>query len=110
MSTDLAFRYDKYSNKLYINIATNMPTKITIEYVPRFDSVDDIVSDYWIDVLVRMSVAMAKIVVGRIRSRYTQSNALWTQDGETMLNEGKEELTALRERLQTHSNYSYPMD
>lgn len=103
MSTDLVFRYDKYSNKLYINIATNMPTKITIEYVPRFDSVDDIVSDYWIDVLVRMSVAMAKIVVGRIRSRYTQNNALWQGDGAQLLNEGTAELSAIREHLENNT-------
>ena len=110
MSTDLAFRYDKYSNKLCINIATNMPTKITIEYVPRFDSVDDIVSDYWIDVLVRMSVAMAKIVVGRIRSRYTQSNALWQGDGAQLLNEGTAELSAIREHLENNTQLCFPID
>ena len=40
LSTDLAFRYDKYSNKLYINTSSGVPTYVTIEYVPRFDSVD----------------------------------------------------------------------
>lgn len=109
-STDLAFRYDKSSNKLYINVATNTPVRITIEYVPRYDDVEEIVSDYWIDMLVRLAVANAKVVVGRIRSRYSQSNALWTQDGESLLSEGTNELTELRNYLQTNTQLVYGID
>lgn len=109
-STDLLFRFDKASNKLYINIANNVPSTITIEYVPRYDSVDEIQSDYWIDQLMKMCIAKTKIIVGRIRSRYTQSNALWQQDGETILNEGKQELETLREYLQNNSQLCYPID
>ena len=57
-----------------------------------------------------MSLAYAKIALGRIRTRYTQSNALWSQDGETLLTEGREELGAIRERLQGMSDYIYPVD
>ena len=45
-STDLAFRFDRHSNRLYININGDEPTNITIEYVPRYDDVSEIVSDY----------------------------------------------------------------
>lgn len=109
-STDLAFRYDKASNKLYINISSNTPGKITIEYVPRYDNVDEIVSDYWIDVLIRMCVATAKIVVGRIRTRYTQSGAIWSQDGNEILQEGTSELSTLREQLQRDTQLCYGID
>lgn len=109
-STDLAFRYDKASNKLYINISTGEPRNITIEYIPRYDNVDEVVSDYWIDILVRMSVATAKITVGRIRSRYTQNGALWSQDGDTILNEGLNELNTLREQLKQDTQLVYPID
>ena len=34
---------------------------------------------------------MTKIVLGRIRTRFTQSNPLWTQDGEKLLEEGNSE-------------------
>ena len=78
LSTDLSFRYDKASNMLYINTSSGTPTLITIEYIPRYDSVDEITSDFWIDILMRLSIALTKITLGRIRSRYTQSNALWT--------------------------------
>lgn len=109
-STDLAFRYDKSSNKLYINIASNRPVRITIEYVPRYDDVEEIVSDYWIDMLTRLAVANAKVIVGRIRSRYSQANALWSQDGDTMLAEGTNELTELRNYLQTNTQLIYGID
>lgn len=106
-STDLAFRYDKSSNKLYINTASSLPINITVEYVPRYDDVDEIVSDYWIDMLVRLCVANAKVVVGRIRSRYSQSNALWAQDGDTILSEGNAELAEIRDHLVTNTQLVY---
>ena len=83
---------------------------ITIEYVPEFKDVDDIKSDYWIDILVRLSIALTKVTLGRIRSRYTQSNALWTQDGDKLLEEGNAELVALRETLRVNSQIIYPID
>lgn len=110
LSTDLAFRYDKSSNQLYINVSSGTPDTITIEYVPRYDDVSEIVSDYWIDVIVRMSVALAKITLGRIRSRFTQSNALWTMDGDRLLEEGNAELSDLREKLLASTQLCYPID
>lgn len=110
LSTDLAFRYDKSSNRLYINVSSGAPGSITIEYVPRYDSVEEIVSDYWIDSLIRMAVALTKITVGRVRTRYTQSNALWTQDGAQLLQEGLEEYRALQEYLQANTQLVYGID
>jgi len=109
-STDLAYRYDKASNKLYINVASNLPGTITIEYIPRYDDVSEITSDYWIDMLVRLCVANAKIIVGRIRTRYGQANALWSQDGETLLNEGNAELAEIREHLVSNTQLVYGID
>lgn len=110
LSTDLSFRFDKAANKLYINTSSNPPGKITIEYVPRYDSVEEITSDYWIDMLTKLSLAIAKVTVGRIRSRYTQSNALWSQDGDTLLQEGNSELTELRQYLQKNTQLVYGID
>ena len=44
MSTDLIFRFERYNNKLYINCPYDKPEKITIEYVPRYNNVEEIVS------------------------------------------------------------------
>jgi hypothetical protein len=57
-----------------------------------------------------MSLALVKIQLGRIRTKFTQSNALWTLDGEKLLQEGTEELKELREILRANSNLVYPMN
>ena len=109
-STDLSHIYDKREEKLYINITSNIPTDITVVYIPRFDDVSQITSDFWIDVLVRMSVAIAKTTVGRVRTKFKQSNALWTLDGDALIEEGNSELTALRQELKDSTQLIYPYD
>lgn len=110
ISTDLSFRFDDHTNKLYINTSAGTPQKITVEYIPKLHSVEEITSAYWIDMLMRLSVALTKITIGRIRTRYTQSNALWVQDGDTILSEGRDELTSIREMLLANTDLYYPID
>lgn len=110
MSTELDFFEDKNGHKLYINAAYDRPVSITIQYIPIFKDVSEITSDYWIDILKRLALASTKIALGRVRTRFTQSNALWTQDGETLLQEGTEELKELRETLRVNSLLFFPRD
>lgn len=110
VSTDLNFIFDRSGNKLYINIASNYPDYVTIEYIPILDGVEDLISDFWIDVLMRLAVANTKIIVGRIRSKFTSSNLGWTSDGKDILSEGNSELSELRQYLQKNTNLIYPMD
>ena len=110
LSTDLAYFFDKQSDKLYVNCGFDRPSKVTIEYVPRFDDVSQVKSDFWIDMIMNLSIALAKVTVGRIRSKYTASNSLWSLDGDTLLTEGNAELTDLRERMKAATNLSYPID
>lgn len=110
ISTDLTFRYDKSSEKLYINVAYDVPDAITIEYIPVYNTVEEITSDYWTDILLGLSLGLTQIVVGRIRSRFTQSNALWTMDGETMLAEGNAQVNEIREKLKQYSQLTYVVD
>ena len=110
MSTDMAFREDKHNNKLYINNNVSSPGLVSIEYVPKLSRVEDIKSDYWQDILIRLCLDLVKIQLGRIRTRFTQSNALWTQDGEKLLEEGNSDLKELREILRANSNLVYPID
>ena len=110
MSTDMAFREDRHNKKLYINKAMSTPAMVTIEYIPKLTDVEDIKSDYWIDILIKYCVALTKVVLGRIRTRFNQSNALWTQDGDKILEEGNTELKELRELLRLNSNMTYIID
>jgi len=110
MSTDMSFKEDRHNKKLYINRANSAPSMVTIEYIPKLTSVEDIKSDYWIDILIKYCVALTKVVLGRIRTRFSQTNALWTQDGEKILEEGNTELKELRELLRLNSNMIYLID
>lgn len=110
ISTDLSFYFSKPDNKLYINVSGSIPDKVTLLYVPRFNDVSEITSDYWQDVLVRMSVAIAKVTVGRVRTKFKQSNALWTLDGDQILEEGSTELTNLRQELKDSTQLCYGVD
>lgn len=110
MSTDLSFKEDRHNKKLYVNPANGAPNLITIEYIPKLTSVEDIVSDYWVDILIKYCIALTKVVLGRIRTRFAQTNALWTQDGERILEEGNTELKELREILRLNSNMQYIID
>ena len=110
LSTDLSYYYEDAEKKLYINTSMDSGSQVTIEFVPRYDSVDEITSDFWIDVLMRMSKALTKVTLGRIRGRYTQTNALWTSDAETMLSEGQNELNELRTYLQKNTQLLFPID
>lgn len=109
-STDLAFYYEDSVSKLYINTTLDSTSKITIEYVPHYENVEDITSDFWIDILMKLSKALTKITLGRIRGRFTQSNALWQSDATQMLQDGQNELNAIREHLQKNTQLLYPLD
>lgn len=108
-STDLAFKQDLQNNKLYINV-TDVPSSITIEYIPKLQSVEDVKSSWWQQKLKELSIAMTKTILGRIRSKYKQTNALWEMDGDTLLTEGNTELTNIRETLRVNSSMIYPID
>ena len=86
------------------------PASITIEYVPVYLDCEDITSDYWIDILERLSLALVKVTLGRIRTRFKVSNNPYTDDGDTILQEGQTELENLREVLRTNSNLFLPTD
>ena len=110
LSTDLQFRQDKKSNLLYINYSQGVPAYVSIEYVPRLTDVSEVQGEYREDILMRLSLAHVKIALGRVRTRYTQDGAIWRGDGDTILAEGQNELTALRDRLRDHADMVLPID
>lgn len=102
ITTDVDWREDKVANKLYVMVS-DAPPAITIEYIPKIPSVEDVKSDYWLDILIRLALANTKIIVGRVRSKFTQTNSLWELDGPTLLDEGIKERDEIREYLDTNT-------
>ena len=109
-STDLNFTEDKINKKLYINFSQGAPDKITIEFIPNLKEPSQVVGKFWEDILLNLSVAHAKVALGRIRTRYTQSNAIWANDGSSILEEGNTELSTLRDALKANYDSLFPVD
>jgi hypothetical protein len=99
LATDMDFVWDKPNRKLYVYANPNIPSYVTINFKPEYYSVEDIREGYWETQLRKLSLAMCKIILGRIRSKYTSNSAKFQLDGPTLLAEGNAELTAVRQHL-----------
>lgn len=104
LSTDLDFNYDKVNEVLYVYAQYPIPPSITIGYVPEFQDVSEIYVPYWMNYLRRLSVAYAKEFEGRVRSKYTLNSASYNLDGDRLLSEAQQELSAIREELNGNVN------
>ena len=109
-STDMSWKEDKAGNKLYINCTSDIPARCTIEYIPVYESVEEVEDDYWTDKIARLSLALTKITLGRIRTYATQSSAVWALDGDKLLEEGNTEAQTLRQELLDNMNFYVPID
>lgn len=110
LSTDLFFKEDKIGKKLYITVSSGNVQNIVIEYIPVYHDVDEVKDEYWMDYLKRLALAKTKVILGRLRTYVKQSSSLISLDGETILEEGNNELTALREELEKNNDYFFPVD
>jgi len=110
MTTDLDFTYDKEERKLYVNTFYPKPINLTIVYVPEFKDVSDVKEDYWVNYIRRLSLALAKETLGRVRGKYELSSSLYKLDGGTLLSEGIAERDAIRAELNENSDIVFPMD
>jgi len=109
MGTELRFDEDRHNEKLYIHQGSSS-SRITIEYIPKINSVEDIKSPYWQDNLVKLSIAWAKIIYGRLKTSWKQTNTLWENNGQALLDEGNEELKELQTMLAQNDSLCAPLD
>lgn len=105
LSTDFQWKHDPQNDVVYCTHRDPRPATITIRYVPLYEDVSEIVSDTWIDYLVRMSTANAKIALGRSRSKYTIEGSNVSLDGDVLLSEANAELEAIRSELDQKKQY-----
>ena len=104
IATDMEFVWDKPNRKLFVYANPNAPTQITINFKPEYFSVEDIREQYWETQLRRLALGMCKVVLGRIRSKYTSSSAKFQLDGNTLLAEGNAEIQEVRQRLDANKD------
>ena len=99
LSTDMEFVWDKENRKLYVTANPNVPSYVTINFKPEYLSVEDIRESHWETQLRKLALGMTKIILGRIRSKYTSNSAKFQLDGNTLLAEGNAEVQAVRQFL-----------
>ena len=99
LSTDMDFVWDKPNRKLFLAANPNQPNKVTINFKPEYYSVEDIREQYWDTQLRKLSLAMCKVVLGRIRSKYKSSSSKFELDGDQLLSEGNAEIQSIRQFL-----------
>ena len=104
LSTDFQWKHDVDNQVVYVSHREPIPTQVTITYVPDYQDVSEIVSDTWIDYLVRMSEANMKKALGRTRSKYTVEGSNVSLDGEALLTEANAELETIRQELEARKN------
>lgn len=104
LSTDFQWKHDVDNQVVYVSHREPMPTQVTITYVPDYQDVSEIISDTWIDYLVRMSEANMKKALGRTRSKYTVEGSNVSLDGEALLTEANAELETIRQELEARKN------
>lgn len=110
ISTDLDFNYDKRENKLYVYAQQMRPQTITIAYSRELHSVEDIYEPFWQDKLRRLALALTKEILGRIRSKYSNSSSTYQLDGERLLSEAQSELADIRAFLDANNDVLFPID
>lgn len=104
LATDMDFYWDKPNCKLYVYANPNIPTQVTINFKPEYYSVADIRESFWETQLKKLALGMCKIVIGRIRSKYTSNSTKFQLDGPTILAEGTSEVQQEREFLQNNKD------
>lgn len=104
LSTDMDFVWDKPNNKLFVTANPNIPAYVTVNFKPEYFSVEDIREQHWETQVRKLALGMTKVVLGRIRSKYTSNSAKFQLDGQTLLAEGNAEVQAVREFLDNNKD------
>lgn len=110
ISTDLDFIWEPSTKLLRLSVNPPFPTVVTIEYIPDYENVEEVTEPFWQDFILQMATAYAKVITGRIRSKYTLKSSQYELDGATLLAEGNEELNNIRTYLRDNVDLAFPID
>lgn len=95
---DIPFDYDERTKMLYITPGITTGS-VTLECIPTIYSVNDLYNKATLKWVYLYTLALAKEVVGRIRSKAKSSNVPIELDGDTLLQEAASEKSALENSL-----------
>jgi len=103
----LSFRWD--DPYLYVEQGYPQTSRLTIEYVPYLNEVEEIPPGQWFTIIRRLALAKAKYMLGRIRGKFDVQNSPFSLDGQDLVQEGLDEEKELLEKIQREADTFLPM-
>ena len=110
ISTDLDHIWEPETKMLRLSVNPPFPPAVTIEYVYDYKNVDEVTEPYWQDWILQLATGYAKVITGRIRSKYTLKSAQYELDGKDLVAEGNAEIAHVREFLRANAEPLDPHD
>jgi hypothetical protein len=98
------FYYDTYQELLYVD---NFTGSVTIEYIKKNVSIEDLDIE-WAGWTEQYTIACAKIVEGRIRSKYKLTSGAIEVESDNLVSEGTGERSELESKLENSMGF-YPI-
>lgn len=98
VQAELVHFHDLHRQTLMVSYSGARPNAVSIIYRPLIQSVEDLPSNTWATLLVRLASAHGKIIIGRIRTKYTVPGSPVSLGAE-ILAEGLQELQAIYDEL-----------
>lgn len=95
--------------KLYVDQGYPKSANITVEINKKISDVASITEDYWLSYMLRLSIARTKVLLGRIRGKYTMSNLPYQLDAPALLAEGTAEEKEILDEIKASSTDAFYM-
>lgn len=110
ISTDLDFVWDAHTKQLSVTMNPPFTSAVTIQYIPDYKDVEEITEIFWEQKILKLATAYAKLILGRIRGKYTLNSAQYNLDSDTLLAEANAEIQEIHEFLRTNVDLAFPID
>ena len=104
LATDFQWHHDITNDCVNIAHRDPLPSMVTIRYVPEMKDVSEVISQTWIDYILRLAEAYVKKAWGRPRSKYKIEGSNVTLDGDQLLAEANAEIETIRQELGAKRN------
>lgn len=110
MSTDLDFIWEPDTKLLRLNVNPPFPSFVTLNYIPDYKDVEEITEPFWEDFILKLATAYAKIVLGKIYSKYKVASSQYEMNGQAYTDEGNKEKDEIISYLRENVDNILPID
>lgn len=111
ISGDKQFLFDYDRQLLFINFNQQYPSSVTIDYIPEYQTAEQLTDSYWQNILQQYSLALVKISLSHYRGKYRAVEGMpFTLNYEKLETEGKAEREQIWNDLVESNLLNYRFD